>query len=251
MPDGPLLVVSPHLDDAALSCAALLARSDGVDVLTVFAGDPDPPQQGPWDYVCGFASSAESMPVRRAEEESAFAGTPHRLTFMDLVEGQYVDWQHAEEHADAIAAAIRAWTAVNAHGTVALPAGAGRRHLGRVRARLARTLRTNFGPNRHPDHVFVRDVGLAVLSELREAIPLLYDELPYVLGGSGGREARRAAAAWGWRATEVVAEVDRVAKAGRIGAYATQVPFLTLDGMRLDVPSNLPPIERYWRLIRR
>mgnify|MGYP001446109947 CR=1 FL=1 len=42
---GPVLAVSPHLDDAALSAGAVLARLSAerpVTVLTVFAGDPGP-----------------------------------------------------------------------------------------------------------------------------------------------------------------------------------------------------------------
>jgi LmbE family N-acetylglucosaminyl deacetylase len=250
VPDGPLLVVSPHLDDAALSCAALLARREPVDVLTVFAGEPHPPRQGPWDYDCGFASSAESVRIRRAEEESAFAGTPHRLAFMDLLEGQYVDWRHDQNEANAIAEAIRRWASANAAGTVALPAGAWR-GAGRLRAGLARRLGRSLGPERHPDHVFVRDVALGVLTERRGVVPLLYEELPYVFGGSAARETRRAAAARGWTAVKVVADVDRAAKAARIAAYATQVPHLMLDGTRLDVAANLPTSERYWLLVRR
>src|SRR5436305_1067911 len=58
--EEPLLLVSPHPDDAALSCAALLARVEPIDVLTVFAGSPDPPSQGSWDRVTGFVDSTES-----------------------------------------------------------------------------------------------------------------------------------------------------------------------------------------------
>jgi LmbE family N-acetylglucosaminyl deacetylase len=242
--------VSPHLDDAALSCASLLARNDPVDVLTVFAGEPDPPRQGPWDQECGFASSAESVPVRRAEERSAFTGTPHRLAFMDLVEGQYVDWRHSTDEADAIQDELRRWIAANGGGTVALPAGAGRRR-GRVRAGLARRLGRDTGPEPHPDHIFVRDVALGILAEVSDVLPLLYEELPYVLGSGGAREARAAAAASGRRAVELVADVDRTAKAARIAAYATQVPHLTVDGTRLDIAANLPSHERYWQLVAR
>ena len=248
--EGALLVVSPHLDDAALSCAALLARSEPVDVLTVFAGEPRPPRQGPWDYECGFSSSAESVPIRRAEEEAAFAETPHRLAFMDLVEGQYVDWQHGEREAEAIGSAIRRWVENNGpRATVAVPAGAGR-VLGRARACLAPILKLRPVQERHPDHVFVRDAALRVLARLAGVVPILYEELPYALDVSAVREARRAAAAWGWRPVELVVEVDRDAKAARIGAYATQVPHLTVDAMRLDVAANVPPAERYWRLVR-
>ena len=242
--------MSPHLDDAALSCAALLARNVPVDVLTVFAGEPDPPRQGPWDRECGFASSAESVPARRAEERSAFAGTPHRLAFMDLLEGQYVDWRRTTDEADVLREELLRWTGANRGGTVALPAGAGRR-LGRIRAGLARRLGWSTGLEPHPDHLFVRDVALDVVAEVGDVLPLLYEELPYALGGGGGREARAAAAASGRRAVELVAEVDRTAKAARIAAYPTQVPHLTVDGTRLDVATNLPTHERYWQLFAR
>jgi LmbE family N-acetylglucosaminyl deacetylase len=243
-------VVSPHLDDAALSCAALLARTEPVDILTIFTGSPDPPRQGFWDYRCGFTSSAESVPARRAEEQAAFAGTPHRLSFLELLEGQYTDWQRIEDEVEALGEAIQAWATDVTGGAVALPAGAGR-HVGGMRARLARVLDSRPAIGRHPDHLFVRDVTLGVLSKLPNVVPILYEEMPYVWSGSGAGEARRAAAAGGWRAVEVIVDVDRTAKAARIGAYASQVPHLTLDGTRLDVAANLPATERYWRLVRR
>jgi LmbE family N-acetylglucosaminyl deacetylase len=243
-------VVSPHLDDATLSCAALLARTDAVDVLTVFAGGPDPPWQGSWDYECGFANSFESLLVRRAEEQAAFADTPHRLTSLTLLDAQYVDWQRGDEEVKALGEAIRAWAVEVVGGAVAVPAGAGR-HVGRVRARLARALDVGPAEDRHPDHVFVRDVALGVLRELPDVVPILYEELPYAWGGSAAGEARRTAAAGGWQAVEAVIGVDRTAKAARIGAYASQLPHLTLDGAKLDVAANLPPVEHYWRLVRR
>jgi len=169
---------------------------------------------------------------------------------MDLVEGQYVDWRHSRDEADAIVSELRRWTDANPGGTVAVPAGAGRR-LGRVRAALARRLGMTVGPDPHPDHVFVRDVALRSLTDAARAVPLLYEELPYLLGGGAAREASRAAAACGRRAVELVADVDRVAKAARIGAYTTQIPHLTPDGTRLDVAANLPSHERYWRLVAR
>ena len=46
--EGRLLILSPHLDDAALSCAALIERDRAADVLTVFDGEPDPPRAGAW-----------------------------------------------------------------------------------------------------------------------------------------------------------------------------------------------------------
>ena len=58
-------MLSPHLDDAALSLGATIARtarSGGrVDVVNVFANDPDSAAgPGPWDAACGFPTAAEA-----------------------------------------------------------------------------------------------------------------------------------------------------------------------------------------------
>ena len=77
--DGRVLaVVSPHLDDAALSLGATLAGvvRDGASVLvvTVFAGDPESSAAaGPWDALCGFRTEGEAARARRAEDVRACA----------------------------------------------------------------------------------------------------------------------------------------------------------------------------------
>lgn len=75
-PPGDVAVVSPHLDDAALSlgCAiAALARAGRkVTVVTPFAGDPDadgPPDA--WERRSGFASAEDSARARREEDRRA------------------------------------------------------------------------------------------------------------------------------------------------------------------------------------
>lgn len=88
---GRIVVVSPHLDDAALSLGATVARAvragAGVVVATVFAGDPasDAPA-GAWDGRCGFATLGEAATARRAEDGRACAAlgaTPVWLAFSD------------------------------------------------------------------------------------------------------------------------------------------------------------------------
>ena len=64
VPEGRVLIVSPHLDDAAFSCAALLDRPRPADVLTVFAGTPDPPRRTSWDKRTGFDDSDAAMTAR-------------------------------------------------------------------------------------------------------------------------------------------------------------------------------------------
>jgi LmbE family N-acetylglucosaminyl deacetylase len=247
IPTGPLLLLSPHVDDAVFSCAALVERAEPIDVVTVFAGAPEPPRQGWWDAECGFSSSVESAAARLAEDEAAFAGTPHARTYLDLLELQYVDGRTGNERS-AIGAAIRDWVTEHPSGTVALPACAG---CDRSRsARLLRRLRReSCSPPQHPDHLLLRDAGLEALRGV-DATPLLYEEVPYLWGGRADRHAERAAASGGWRAEAFDVEVDRRRKAERVAAYASQIAHISPQHGRLDEETTLPARERYWRLAR-
>lgn len=247
-PSGALLVVSPHFDDAALSSSALLDRGEPVDVLTVFSGAPEPPRQGWWDERCGFASSAESVPARRLEDENALAPDGHRLHLLDLLEVQHFDGPRRAEDAVRIADAVRDWLAEATGGTVALPAGAGWAPYW-LPPRVAKKLREPRGPEPHHDHIFVRDAVLG--AQLDEAPLVLYEELPYLWGGSATRAARRAARGHGYRAQREIVPVDRERKARRLAAYTSQIPHISPPEGRLDSPATLPPSERYWRLLRR
>jgi len=244
IPSGPLLLVSPHLDDAVLSCFAILERPEPVDVLTVCTGTPDPPQRGWWDVECGFESSAESMPARLAEDEEAFAGLPHERRYLPLFELQYAPGKRSESERETVVSEVSAWISANPSGTVALPAGAGVR-LGPIRRRLPRLFGPLPTPPAHPDHLFVRD---ALLTLPIQSL-LLYEEVPYAFGGPADEEARRVAGD-GWDEETVVIPVDRTAKAARVGAYASQVAPLSAPGARLDDPSVIPASERYWLLRR-
>jgi hypothetical protein len=239
-----MLVVSPHLDDAILSCAALVGRAEPIDVLTVFAGEPQPPRRGWWDEETGFSDSAESVPARLAEDRAAFAGTPHRLSYLGLLENQYLDGPRGEEDAATIRAAVDRWCAAHPGGTVAIPAGAGGRggRLGRV----LELVGAAGDPRPHGDHLYVRDALVGV-----DAALLLYEEVPYLFGGRADREVRRIARALRRRAMERVEPIDRAAKARRIAAYASQIPHLSPGEGRLDDPAILPPVERYWLLPKR
>jgi LmbE family N-acetylglucosaminyl deacetylase len=245
--DEPLLLLSPHCDDAVLSCWALLARERPLEVVTVFAGEPDPPRQSGWDRTTGFADSAASMRVRRAEEEEALARTPHSLTLLDLLEAGYLDGPRGTGDVQLLGAVIDPWLREHPGGIVAAPAGAGSR-AGSLRARaqrlLARTTRT-----RHPDHVFVRDAALelALGSFCRV---LLYEELPYAWGDVAAGEVRRLARAQRASATLVRVPIDAQAKAALIAVYRSQIPHLGVGGRRVDVAADLPREERYWLLER-
>jgi hypothetical protein len=114
---------------------------------------------------------------------------------------------------------------------------------------VARRLREPRGPEPHQDHVFTRDTLLR--AGLDGASLVLYEELPYLWGGSAPRAARRAASEHGFRAQLEVAAVDRGRKAARLTTYASQIPHISPPEGPLDSPAVLPSIERYWRLRRR
>src|SRR5262249_61039755 len=84
-----------------------------------------PPRSGSWDRVPGFVDSNESRPVRLAEERAAFAGGPHRLALLDVLEAQYLTGPRPPGDARPIAAAVVDWLEHHPRGLVAPPAGAG------------------------------------------------------------------------------------------------------------------------------
>ena len=85
---GPVAVVSPHLDDAALGCGRLLASRPSSHVVTVFSGGParvDPLPE--WDRLAGtFAPGDDVMGLRAREDDDAMAvvaSIAHRLGLWD------------------------------------------------------------------------------------------------------------------------------------------------------------------------
>ena len=87
---GPLLVFSPHLDDAVLSLGNLIAAHPGSVVVTVLAGMPsDETLTTEWDTSCGFASSGETMRARWAEDEAAVAALGASAIHLDFLDRQY------------------------------------------------------------------------------------------------------------------------------------------------------------------
>jgi LmbE family N-acetylglucosaminyl deacetylase len=89
---GRVAVLSPHLDDAALSLGGSIARASaaGADlrVITVFAYDPESDAPAaPWDAACGFRTAAEAARARRDEDARSCAlmgATPVWLPFADV-----------------------------------------------------------------------------------------------------------------------------------------------------------------------
>ncbi len=88
-----IVVVSPHLDDAALGTAHLLARFPGSTVLTLYAGAPpaypDPPTD--WDAAGGFRPGDDILALRREEDRRGLAVLGAEPVWLDLVDYQYLE----------------------------------------------------------------------------------------------------------------------------------------------------------------
>jgi len=269
---GDVLVVSPHLDDAVLSCETLVGRAAPLDVLTVCTARPPTPMVTEWDTLSGFRDSDEAMEVRLLEDEAALAGTAHRRQHLGLLDHQYLaGGARAPEDAAALTAWVDAWLTAHADGLVLLPTATGllpdpppprqplvvRAALSRGEARPDGEPSTTGGAGVNPDHRWVRDTltdhltgrpaeqqaGLGRGGSVRFGY---YEDVPYGSARPGQDEVDGLVQRHGFAVERLEVPVDRVAKARRIACYATQVAPLRFGPHGLDEPEGLPELERYW-----
>src|SRR5919198_411001 len=83
------VVISPHFDDAVLSCWHVLQADVDRRVVTVFAGVPSPGTSGWWDRLTGAGDSAERVRERRREDARALGLAGASSVELDLLDGQY------------------------------------------------------------------------------------------------------------------------------------------------------------------
>ena len=143
-----MIVLSPHCDDAVLSCWSLLTGAEDVQVITVFAGlPPAGARLESWDRITGAADPRSRMEERRREDRRALALAGREPVLLDFLEQPYRETEPAvAELASAIA------THVARHALVYAPAAI----------------------KRHPDHVLTRAAALSLGVDVG-----LYAELPY------------------------------------------------------------------------
>ena len=146
------VVLSPHLDDAVLSCWHVLDAPGEVEVLNVFAGSPPPGREPPvWDAMTGATDSAERMRERREEDRRALALAGREARSLELLDAQYRDEPlTAEDVAEQLAEI--------------LPPGA--------------SLLAPAAISDHPDHRIVRDAAL-LLGDEHDVT--LYADLPHAI----------------------------------------------------------------------
>ena len=218
-----------------MSCSALLDRGEPCEVHDIFAGFPQPPVVGANDATAGFFDSDEAMTARHFEARNAFAHADHTLVAMGLLAGQCLRGERPARDAPWIQRAISDWCVRNGGGTVAVPAGAGRRP-GKV---------WSLGHRRSaqdPDHVFVRDAALDVLGLLPTAKVWLYQEHSSVGEGTADKAVRRVCLRRRLAAARLALGVNRRENARIAGLFRSE---------RVNRPqgfgvNSLPKAEWYW-----
>ena len=87
-----MVILSPHLDDAVLSCWHALARPGDVRVVNVFDGVPPPGTALPWwDTITGASDARSRMRERQEEDRAARAELGRRAIGLGLLDAQYRD----------------------------------------------------------------------------------------------------------------------------------------------------------------
>lgn len=151
-----ITLLSPHLDDAVLSCWHLLGSAGDIRVVNVFGGMPEPGVTlSWWDAMTGATDSAARMRERLEEDRMALAVAGREATTLDLPEALY------RRNGTRPDLTSRLSDLLPPGSTVYAPAALGFEHL---------------------DHVLTRDAALALRAEASEL--RLYADLPHahVLG---------------------------------------------------------------------
>jgi hypothetical protein len=235
------VILSPHFDDAVLSCWHVLASADTVLVVNVFAGEPPAEVLGWWDRLAGAPDSAAAVRARVEEDRRALALAGRAAVRLPFLDSQYRD---GDQPPAEIVEALREVPVADAH--IYAPASLG---------------------DHHPDHAAVRSAALALHAQGADVT--LYADLPHatVLGwprwvlDGGSSAGDRAGEQWasqlegtGIAPERMVASAHRLAaqeherKLEAVLVYATQVgPLQRMFGSFLEDPQLLG-FEVDWRL---
>ncbi len=218
-----MCVVSPHLDDAALSCGQLLVSRPGATVLTVCAGAPTG-RAGEWDRATtGKEKASDALEERRREDTAAMAALGVSPVWLELGGIQY---ESEERAVTAIEDGLRAVLSAAPPLTVVAPLGI-----------------------HHPDHVAVSDACLTLSAELGFDL-YCFADVPYRLSFPEQLDARLRilrARSDALTALEPLEPVHAKRKRAAVGAYRSQLPALRAIHPRLEDSIDEP--ELYWHFV--
>ncbi len=214
---SPLLVLSPHPDDAVLSCGGLLAKNPDALVLTLFAADP------PLARSSELSSFVDQV-TRRREDSEAIAALSCAHEFLDYCDA-----------IDRVADGKRIYTRfASLFGALAAPDLPLVRELETVVDNYIgeRLLVCPIGVGAHVDHQLCAHVGRRLQLAGRKV--WFYQDAPYVFPDPGplvqGDSVLRAAARMRARVRAVEdVEIDRAVKEAALAHYSSQIAMLFGD----------------------
>lgn len=248
------LFVSPHLDDAILSCGGLMhqlrQQGDIPTILTVMAGDPpDPLPDTPLvqELHARWEVGENPVAVRRAEDEAAARILGAQAAFLSIpdciyraVGGVALYPNGDEDLFGSIHPNDPARSALAAAESAAIDQST--------------VLYAPLGIGHHVDHQLVREWVLE-RSAGRAGATLFYEDYPYCEDDSATRQALDHFPIALEPVLILLAQEDFTAKCAAIAAYQSQISSFwgSLDEMRDRVRQHLLKTgdgqlaERYWR----
>lgn len=259
--EAPAVVLSPHLDDAALGAWSVLHTGVPARVVTVFAGLPDRGFVTDLDRAHGAVESAGWLRLRREQDRAVLSRAHCEPVHLDLLEAQFPAWQDP---------ATRSRIARDPGSFLDIVAGDP--ELGTDPDELAELVlacipdgAVVYGPagiGHHPDH---RDLAAAAVRLTGRVRTLrLYADSPYCffhgLPSIVGGEANEAADTWvrdalrplGLESVMDQAQVVRLAdetfaaKQEALRGYRTEWPFVVGDMERLGIDPQWMRLETFW-----
>ncbi|MDR6985811.1 LmbE family N-acetylglucosaminyl deacetylase [Paenarthrobacter nitroguajacolicus] len=236
--DAPWLFLSPHLDDAVLSCGALMeaqARGREVIAATLFTeASPGPHTRAARSFLgqCAVKDAGELFDARKAEDMSVLADMGIRSIHLGAVDALFRQRKVPKFGSGA-------WDRLLPEITHRYPtyrfdialgriAGGDRPLITQLRIDVAALMGLTgaellfcpVGVGRHVDHLITREAGMSQRDSL-----VLYSDFPYDLTAEpdGTRLAQWGYVPWSW-------DQGLAAKPPRIRQYATQADALFPSG---------------------
>lgn len=219
---GPLVMISPHYDDAVFSCGHLLAAAKDSTVLTVCTAVPENAAvRTDWDERCGFDCAANAMRARAEENRRALELLGAKGVELDFLDSQYD--RRGNTTAQLLGDTLGTSITTLQPATVFFPLGL-----------------------YHEDHILVSDVLMTICHHFPAISWYAYEEIPYRKRPEWVEERLKHFAARGIGASPFPVEAWTDRKEPAVRAYQSQ--FLGLGYENADPVMSQP--ERYWQIHR-
>lgn len=222
--ESPVVIVSPHLDDAVLSCSEILATYPGTRVISVLAGAPQSPHRGYNSRTTGRDYAPDAVALRREEDRAALAVVDAAPIWLDLLDKDYESFRPAGDYGSQVEEALESVLNDLHVRTVVIPLGLW-----------------------HDDHVLVAEACLDVVLARGLAV-IVYLDLPYGLALPQLISERLGELRRHGTVEEVAFEgAARVDKRALMRHYRSQYKE-TRRNARRAFARTMRGGERYWRL---